>query len=440
MPPPRRRSKRIGFFLSIAYYFLRTLVRAGLLGYYRHHVILQPERLTFDGPGIVVSNHPSTLMDPFNAVAFLNRIMHFLINYGLVRGAVGNWFFNNFYCIPIKRASDLRAGESRDNSDAFDRSNEHLVEGGVLYIAVEGTSVTERRLRPTKSGAARIVLAAEAANDFQLGVRILPVGLNYSSPLRFRSDVVIDLGEPFTAVHYRERYAENPKCAIVELTEEIDRRLRAQLIDTSDDTVDRTLRAVETALQTDEPTTPAGVYRRGRRWHRRLEHWKQTDAAAFADLATRSEQYLTALEQNRISDRAVAGWRPGWGEWTELLIGFPLFLFGALTHLLAAGVPWLVERKAGIDVTYRSTIRYLLGILVVPLFYGLNWWIFYRVTGGSVHWAWLLLAATLPGGLYAWNWNVLRREVAGALRLRNPERRQQLTRCRAALTDILSDR
>ena len=439
MPPPRRRSKRIGFFLSAFYYFLRTLVRAGLLGYYRHHVILQPERLRFDGPGIVVSNHPSTLMDPFNAVAFLNRIMHFLINYGLVRSAAGNWFFNNFYCIPIKRASDLRRGESRDNSDAFERSNQHLVEGGVLYIAVEGTSVTERRLRPTKTGAARIVLAAEAANDFQLGVRILPVGLNYSAPLKFRSDAVIDLGESFTATHYREQYAANPKRAIYDLTQEIDHRLRAQLIDTSDDDVDAALRAVETLYQTTEPTHPAGQYRRARRWHRALEDWKTTTAETFDAFAEAARAYQDALKKSGTSDRAVAGWRPGWREWSELFVGFPLFMFGALTHLFAAGVPWFIEQRAGVDITYRSTIRYLLGILLVPLFYVLNWWIFYWTTGNSM-WVWLLLAATLPCGLYAWNWNLLRREIFGALQLRDSTLRNDLERQRALLTQMLSDR
>ena len=433
--PPKRRNKRIGFFLSIFYYFLRTCVRGGVMVYYRNHVILNRERQKFNGPGIVVSNHPSTLMDPFNAVAFLNRIMHFLINYGLVRSKFGNWFFNKFYCIPIKRASDLRQGESRDNSDAFDRSNQHLVEGGVLYIAVEGTSITERRLRPSKSGAARIALAAEAEHNFELGLRFLPVGLNYSAPLRFQSDAIVDIGEPFTVTHYKERYTESPKRAIVELTKEIDQRLRAQLIDTSTDEVDTSLRILENLFRSMGPAHPAAEYRRARLWHRKLEKLRTTEPETFQRFAHLSQTYSDKLTNHGFTDAVLHERRVHFAEWLELVLGLPIFLFGASTNSLAAGVPYFAERFAGIDPAYRSTIRFLVGIIVAPLFYVLNWWIFYWIFDSQML-AWLLLAAVFPCGLYAWNWNLLRNKIGAKLRLRKHTERTNLLELRGKILQM----
>ena len=408
-PRKQRPNKRIGVFLTAFYHYLKFLIRIGLRFYYRDYTIARPHRLKFDGPGIVVSNHPSTLMDPFNAVADMRRIMHFLINYGLVKSKAGSWFFNKFYCIPIKRASDVEKGESRNNAEAFARSNRHLLEGGVLYIAVEGGSEPERRLRTTKSGAARIALAAEADANWKLGLRFLPVGLNYKAPLKFQQDALIEHGEPFEIGAYRERYEDNPVRAIRELTQEIDTRLRACLIDTADDEIDEFLRTGERILQNTKPLPPVGDYERTRRLHQSLIELR-TEPENYTAWQTQAARYRDLLKKAQVNDEIVHA--PGVRLWEILflILSLPLFLFGAITHLFAFGLPYLIERLAGIDRSYRSTIRYLSGILLLPIFYVLNWFLFYWTTDSSLL-AWLLSAAMLPAAFFAWDYQLLFRRV-----------------------------
>jgi 1-acyl-sn-glycerol-3-phosphate acyltransferase len=53
-------------FLRFIYLFLRVTSWVGISVFYRRRVVLGKENLHFDGPAIVVVNHPSTLMDVLN--------------------------------------------------------------------------------------------------------------------------------------------------------------------------------------------------------------------------------------------------------------------------------------------------------------------------------------------------------------------------------------
>ena len=106
-----------------------------------------------------------------------NRQVAFLANASLFASSFANWFLSQ-YCVPIQRKTDV-ANKNVDNDKSFERCDAFLSNGGCLYIAPEGTSDMERRLRPIKTGTARIALSAEAKNAFQLGLKIIPVGLTY---------------------------------------------------------------------------------------------------------------------------------------------------------------------------------------------------------------------------------------------------------------------
>src|SRR5690606_12761089 len=88
----------------------------------------------------------------------------------------------------------------------FARATEHLKKNSCLYIAPEGSSFMKRKLRPFKTGTARIALMAEKERDFKLGLHILPIGLNYAEPSQFRSSLHIYIGERIAVSAFREAY------------------------------------------------------------------------------------------------------------------------------------------------------------------------------------------------------------------------------------------
>jgi glycerol-3-phosphate O-acyltransferase/dihydroxyacetone phosphate acyltransferase len=81
-----------------------------------------------------------------------------------------------------------------DNSKAFDKLYEVIERGDCMGIFPEGVSHTESQLTKLKTGAARIALSV--AQRGKVKVTIIPCGLNYMHRHRFRSQVLIEFGEP----------------------------------------------------------------------------------------------------------------------------------------------------------------------------------------------------------------------------------------------------
>lgn len=131
------------------------------------------------------------------------------------------------------------------NEDTFLKCYEHLERGGVILIFPEGTSITERKLRPVKTGAARIALGAEARNEFALGVQVLTIGLNYVNPHKFNRDVFVNLEEPIRVGDFKSLHEENGSKASQELTETIRVQLERLIIAVNDAHSDELVKNVE---------------------------------------------------------------------------------------------------------------------------------------------------------------------------------------------------
>lgn len=179
---------------------------------------------------LIVSNHNNAFLDAVVVEMFAKRQI-----YSLARGDVfANPFIRSILSalriIPIYRkeeASDML----EKNEATFENCIALLEQKEQIIIYPEGDCVMEKRLRKLKKGAARIALRAEAKNNFQLNVRVLPIGLNYSAAKNFRSNLFIQIGEPVSLQEYKEQYAQDAVKAINALTQQIENTMRALIVD-----------------------------------------------------------------------------------------------------------------------------------------------------------------------------------------------------------------
>lgn len=84
-----------------------------------------------------------------------------------------------------------------DQSKVYDEVHETLKAGECVGIFPEGGSHDRTELLPLKAGIAVMALGAMSANP-SLDVKIVPCGMHYFHPDRFRSRAVIDYGAPFS--------------------------------------------------------------------------------------------------------------------------------------------------------------------------------------------------------------------------------------------------
>ncbi|MCP3929810.1 MAG: hypothetical protein GY705_11990 [Bacteroidetes bacterium] len=394
-------------FLDIFYFLIRNLVRICFWIYFPRTTVIHRERLHFKHPAIIISNHPNTLIDPLMVGLWVRKQLFFLANASLFKTRFQNWFFNTFFCIPIERHQDVN-GRALQNGDSFARCDVHLGKGGCLYIAPEGASYMERRLRTVKTGTARIALSAESKKDFELGLKIIPVGLTYTAPNYFRSDVVIHIGESISIDSYREINKIDHKSAVYQLTNDLDDTLRTLLIDTKDEEEQQLLEKIETVLQISNPEPPKEAYFRSQKILQYLKTPATINSLPLKALKSKVKVYFESLEKYNLDDWTLVKCEGKssfrlFCESSLLLVAFPLFLYGWLNNFLAAGIPVLITRKLNLYIGYNSTAKILAGLLTFSLFYFIQTQLVFAWSeNGSL--AWIYLFSLVPTGLFAWKY------------------------------------
>lgn len=389
--------------MSLVYLLLKALVKLILWLFYPETTVIGGERLDFKGPAILISNHPNTLMDPLQVASRVRKQLFFLANASLFKSPFTNWLFNTLYCIPIKRKQDDGGKKGISNEDSFARCDEFLGAGGVLFIAPEGGSEMERRLRPFKTGTARIAFSAEQKQAFQLGLTILPVGLNYDQPNHFGTKCLVKVGEPVRIADWQSPFETDPNKTIKVLTEHLEAQTRALVIDTKDAAQEALHRQLEELQQNEKPLPVAEHFRRSQQLAEDLKVWAEAQPLTYKKLEDSTKVYQVLLEQSNITDVEVK--KNANGNvlgWFGLLLGFPFFLYGAINHLFAAGIPALVARKIDIYIGYQATVKAIVALISFPLFYWLQYKMMAWVLPAPAPFIYLLSLPIM--GWFAWKY------------------------------------
>lgn len=376
---------------SVFYAFLRVIVRVSVYVFFRHITVIGRDRLRhMQGPVIVVVNHPSTLMDVLMPGTFIPRVMFFLANYSLFKNPVSNWFLTNTYGIPVKRKEDVSEGESRDNDKAFEDSYLTLEKGRVLFVAPEGVSWMNRFVRPLKTGTARIALATEARNEGQLGVRIVPIGLTYNAPHIFRSNAVINIGEPVLAAQWLAEWKKMPKKAADQLTDKLEKTLQSLTIHTGDEAGEQVFNRLETLLHNEMPLAPLQEFERSQSIIR-------SGAITPGVFRDRVNAYFDQLEAAGVQDWAVRH-TVSVVEILLLIIGFPIFMASMVFWFLPCYIPAFLAKKLNLYIGYTSTVKVLTGMVLT---FPMALWATWHFTGVQ-GWASMgLIAVLILLGLFA---------------------------------------
>jgi glycerol-3-phosphate O-acyltransferase/dihydroxyacetone phosphate acyltransferase len=205
--------------VSATYHFIERLIGVGTDVFY-----LLGE-IPAEGPAIVVANHPNALVDPSVVARLSPRPVRFLAKEPLFRMPVISWLVKGVHALPVYRAKD--GHDTAKNAAMFDAVFAALKSGDLICLFPEGIGHHEPELQPLKTGAARMALGAEAEHGWQLGVKLIPVGITFADKPQFRSDCYTEVGEPIVAADFREAYERDEGEAARALTDVIDERLRA---------------------------------------------------------------------------------------------------------------------------------------------------------------------------------------------------------------------
>lgn len=377
------------------YTVMKPVVRLGLRVFFRRLEVRHRQRLRLPGPLLLCSNHPNTLLDPLVTAVQRSEPIAFLAKSTFFKNPFLGAIMRSGNSIPIYRRQDVAGGAealtaqqlAASNEASFGQCYDYLERGGTVMIFPEGTSISERRLRPLKTGAARIALGTEARHDFKLGLKLVCVGTNYSDPSKFRSDVLLNVAPPIIIADYAARYHQDPAATADELTEEIRRRLTRRLVISRDAEDDALAQQVERTFgdhlnPDDDPDTLYDNFQLSRTLLDAVAWFEQNDPNWLSTLRQAMSYYLAGLQVYELDDDALdQSHRPGsrLTDYLNLGLGLPVWLYGLTTNYLPYKIPSQVAHRATQETEFIAAIMLGVGMLTFPLAYALE-------TAAVQHW------------------------------------------------------
>lgn len=349
------------------------------------------EHLVPDGTGVVfVLNHPNGLIDPALVFVALPRRISFLAKSTLFRMPVISFLLRTVDALPVYRKIDTGEDVSR-NLTTFEAARDLLRRGGSIAIFPEGVSHNSTKLLPAKTGAARIALGAASLGDEPIELRIVPVGLFYTSKTTFRSEALLHFGDPFPVPRVEiDASGDPPREAVRKLTAEIESALRDVTLNAE---TDAEIAAADIAHSIFASGDSVALIQRLaflRSYIRTAAH--ASVPPAVAALGDRLQRFDAKLETAGLRPEHLSLARFSRGfvvrqavlqTWYLVLL-FPFAVIGTIVHAPAYQVTKLLARiyaRHGAD-DVASTVKVLAGIVFMPL-------------------TWLLIAV---GIYFVWNW------------------------------------
>jgi 1-acyl-sn-glycerol-3-phosphate acyltransferase len=394
---------------------VRALARALLAIFYRRIDVAGLEHVPEGTPLIVAANHQNGLVDPMLLLATVPRPLRPLAKAGLFRHPLVAPFLRLARALPVHRRQDA-GGDMAGNAATFRAVGDALGRDAAILIFPEGVSQPEPTLMTLRTGAARLLLEAEAGGAPP--VTLLPVGLVLTEPARFRAGhALVLVGAPVATADCVALHRRDPVAAVRALTDRLAAALRRQIVEAEDRDTLALMRLMERVWREEsgahaDPGSAAWLQSTARayRWLR------LTAPAEVEDFRREVEAYARELDRLGVTPETLGrAYAPSTvlryavREILPVVLGLPLALLGVALHalpyqLVRLGIV-LTRPEPDVEATYKLAG----GVVIYPLAWAAEAWLAARLGG-----PWLAAAVVLalaPAGFFALAWQARLRDV-----------------------------
>ncbi len=173
---------------------MKIIAKLAIHFYCRDIEINKKELLQIKGPLLLASNHPNSFLDAIILCTLFNRPVYSLARGDAFKGKLITKILLTLKLLPVYRVSE-GVENLEENYKTFEQCKAIFKQNGIVLIFSEGRCVNEWHLRPLKKGTARL-----AISSWQDGIplKVLPVGINYSSFKKMGKNVKLFFGNCIT--------------------------------------------------------------------------------------------------------------------------------------------------------------------------------------------------------------------------------------------------
>jgi glycerol-3-phosphate O-acyltransferase/dihydroxyacetone phosphate acyltransferase len=331
-------------------------------------------KVPLEKPLLFVGNHQNSFMDGILVGSYLPQPLHFLMRADMFRKPFARFCLRELNVSPVYRLEEGLENVHK-NLDTFTGIYKILKDNGNLVVFSEGICVQEKRLQKLRKGTARMAFGAE--EKFGLDVHIVPVGINYTYPSKFRKEVMINFHEPFSIKELKEDYKTNPAKALLTFNEKVDSSLRKEVIiieDPENDWLAEQLLKMERnncilpffqwKFSTDDRRMLEKVL------CEKINYISKTSHETLESLSKKVKLYFDALSTNKLRDDNIARKLDfGFLRYISIIAGFPFFIAGYLSNLIPFIIPKYICNKLIKDPRFYSSLYVSSGTVLYLIYF-----------------------------------------------------------------------
>jgi 1-acyl-sn-glycerol-3-phosphate acyltransferase len=365
--------------------------------YFRRIFYSNLKKVPLEKPLLFVGNHQNSFMDGILVGSYLPQPLNFTMRADMFRKPFARFCLRELNVSPVYRIEEGLENVHK-NLEAFTGIYEVLRRNGNFIMFSEGLCVQEKRLQKLRKGTARLAFGAE--EKFGLDVNIVPVGINYTYPTRFRKEVMINFSDPFSIRELKDVYQAHPAKALLAFNEKCDASLRKEVIIIEDPKNDWLAEQL-LIMGRHNLVLPFFQWRFDTDDRRILEknladkinYLAKTSGEETEKLKEKVKTYTEMLSSSRLKDENLAR-KLDWGllRYFAVIVGFPVFLAGYIGNLIPFIVPKYICDKLIKDPRFYSSVYIGSGTVLYIIYFP----ILLILAGIFAGWTGLLLGLLVP--------------------------------------------
>ena len=340
---------------------------------------------------------------------------------------------------------------SKKNEETYERVYKLLSKNKKIMIFAEGLCIQERRLRPLKKGVPRMVFSGmEEINNRDLVV--IPIGINYTNPKKFRSNIFFNVGEPIKVADFMADYKTHPAKTLNTFLKFLEPKMKELIIHINNPEIDKLIEWLEEILMSDwckeqklNRGNPEHQYTIGKQITAMVNKADEENKNLITELNAKCELYFENLKAFKIRDWLINPNNKSKINWfnfafrTILLIVFaPVCLRGMLGNYLPYKISQKISDAKIKVVEFHAAFNMTIGTILTWLFYILQFSIAYSLAP-NVGWPVLVVLNSFLTGKFVLYYYPFLLKTKGLFKvLTNKRSANELRKARLEISDLVA--
>ena len=352
--------------------------------FYGEFIVNGKENLPTDDSAVIFApNHLNALMDALAVSSIMPR------GKAVIYLARADLFANKTLAGIMHFAKILPAFRMRDGFENLGKNNRVFHEciqvlrfGHSICIMPEGGQGEERKIRPLVKGIFRLAFEAQKEFGTEKKVKIIPLGINFGDLEKCGKSIQINIGKPIDIQDYAPGFDINQPRAINKVKKKLHQELSDLTLDlaTSENYASfETIADImaEEWVDTDEKVNVTNEkFRLKQKTGKTLIEIEKSDPELMSVLNRLSTNYSSLLKKLHFKSSIFSQMKSdetSFSRLISLIITSPVFIFGLITNALPTFLPvWLRKLFVVGYSGFHSSVHYVLGMILFPLFYVLQ--------------------------------------------------------------------